>query len=177
MTILRTLLLSCVFVHCSVLDASEEKADSPVATVWIFVAVDCPIANGCAPEINSIYDDFHKRGIAFHLVYPEPSLTTEEITAHLEDYGFNMGFKHDIDHDYVKKAGVTITPEVAVFGGDGTLLYRGRINNRYSDYGDRRKAATEHYLRDCLGQLLTGEPVTFHENDAIGCYIEALSGN
>lgn len=172
MTLIR-LILSLVFLVPS-LSSAEEKEK---ASVWIFVAVDCPIANGYAPEMIRLQDDFESRGVAFTLIYPEPGLSESAISSHLKDYALDLDYHHDRDHSYVKKSGVTTTPEVAVFDANDQLVYRGKIDNRYTEFGDRRNTATETYLRDVLSDLLAGNPVEFRETEAIGCFIEALAGN
>ena len=144
------------------------------AVVWIFTAVDCPVANGYAPELNRLRNDYEGLCIEFTLVYTEPSLSQSAIGAHLKDYSLYFSYNHDGDHTFVKKAGVTTTPEVAVFDADDQLVYRGKIDNRYSEFGDRRNTATETYLRDVLERVLSGEDIDFHETEPIGCFIEPL---
>lgn len=161
-----------------VTEASDsESPAAPVATVWIFTAVDCPIANAYAPEFNRLHEEYGSRGISLTLVYPEAPLREAEITAHLGDFALTLPFQHDHEHEIVKKCGVTTTPEVAIFDTRDVLVYRGKIDNLFSDFGSRRNTATETYLRDVLDQLLNGETVAFHETEPIGCYIENLPEN
>jgi len=150
---------------------------STVAEVWIFTAVDCPIANGYAPEMTRLRDDYDAKQVKFVLVYSEPSVTAEEIRAHRSDYALTLPAVHDPLHRRVRKAGATTTPEVAVFNRDDQLVYRGRIDDRYTEFGDRRSQPTETYLRDVLDRLVSGEEIEFHSTEPIGCFIEALSEN
>jgi len=48
---------------------------------------------------------------------------------------------------------------VAVWSADGRELYRGRLDNRYSDYGKERPAPTRRDLDDALAAILNGKPV------------------
>ena len=41
----------------------------------VFIAHDCPIANGYAPEIQRIAAHYGPQKIAFYLVYVEPDLS------------------------------------------------------------------------------------------------------
>ena len=152
-----------------------EEADT--ISVWIFTAIDCPIANGYAPELTRIQHDYESRGVEFLIVYPEPTLSKSEIEAHLAEYQLQFSYQHDSNHTLVSRSGATVTPEVVVFAPKDHLVYRGKIDNRYSEYGDRRNSATETYLRDVLDRLLSGSTVEFHETEAIGCFIEALAEN
>lgn len=178
MTLTR-FLLSLLFLASLLTSAQEEKTghSTPRGKVWIFVAVDCPIANGYAPELNRLQQDFESRGIDFTLVYPEPSLHESSIISHLKEYSLDFDYHHDRTHRLVTKSGVIVTPEAAVFDSNDQLIYRGKIDDRYSEFGDRRSIATKTYLRDVLEQLLAGEEIGFHETESIGCYIEALAEN
>ncbi|MEM1441404.1 MAG: redoxin family protein [Verrucomicrobiota bacterium] len=165
------------FAVLLVLSSEGLPNDKPLANVWIFTAIDCPIANGYSPELNRIRKEFSSKAIDFTLVYPEPTLTVSQIEAHLSEYELSFDFHHDKNHERVAASGVTVTPEVAVFAETGQLVYRGRIDNRYSEYGDRKNTATETYLRDVLQKLLSGTEVEFSETEPIGCFIEALATN
>lgn len=145
---------------------------APIASVDLFVATDCPIANGYAPEIERLHLVYRERGVAFRLVFPDRDLTEEFVKQHLADYAVTAPFVIDRDRALVKRAAATTTPEVVVFDREGSIAYRGRIDNRYSDLGDRRGTVTEFYLRDALDALLAGRKPALDKTDAIGCLIE-----
>jgi hypothetical protein len=75
----------------------------------------------------------------------------------------------DPAHVLVKKTGVTIAPEVAVLAPDGKILYRGRIDDWYIDYGKRRAAPTQRDLRNALDAIVQGKAVPRPTTRAIGC--------
>jgi hypothetical protein len=145
---------------------------APLATVDLFVATDCPIANGYAPEIERLHRSYLGKGIPFRLVFPDDDLTEEKVRSHLADYGLTLPFEIDRDHSLVKRAKASTTPEVVVFGPAGEILYQGRIDNRYSDLGDRRGTVTEFYLREALDAILAGRKPPISKTEAIGCLIE-----
>ena len=145
-----------------------------VATVEFFISTDCPIANSYAPEIRRIQEKYQSKQITCLLVYPDPTLTEEEVKTHLADYALPMPYVIDADHTLVNRAGATTTPEVVLFDGKGELVYRGCIDNLYSQPGDRRHEATEQWLRDALEALLRGEKPAITRTEAIGCIIESI---
>jgi hypothetical protein len=71
----------------------------------------------------------------------------------------------------VKKSGVTIAPEVAVLAPDGKVVYRGRIDDWYVDYGKRRAEPTQRDLRNALDAVVQGKGVPAATTQAIGCYL------
>jgi len=64
---------------------------------------------------------------------------------------------------------VSTAPEVAVLAPDGTVLYRGRIDDWYADYGKRRAQPTQNDLRNALDAILQGKKVTAPTTKALGC--------
>lgn len=170
---MRWIFFSLLFSAVSLMKGVGGEPKS-LASVMIFIATDCPIANSYAPEINRIYQDYSEKGIAIQLVYPDTELQEEDLVKHVAEYRLKLPTTIDRDHTLVKRAGVSITPEVAVFDAGGKVVYRGRIDNLYADYGERRREVTERYLRDALDAMLRGEIPSVKETPAIGCLIERL---
>jgi len=144
------------------------------ATVFLFVRTDCPIANRYVPDVKALEQEYTPRGVHFWLVYPDPAETADKIRAHLREYGYAIDALRDPHHDLVERVGATITPEAAVFGPGGELLYRGRIDDRYVDFGRTKPRADEHDLARALDDVLAGRPVSTPRTQAVGCYISAL---
>lgn len=160
-------------VPCSLVPGDEPAAEA-VATVAIFIATDCPIANSYVPEFNRLRADYSAKGIEIRLVYPDPEVTEDDVKKHVADYGLELPTAIDRDHTLVKRAGVTTTPEAAVFDAEENVVYRGRIDNLYADFGERRRQVTERYLRDALEAILKGEKPAVATTEAVGCLIEPL---
>jgi hypothetical protein len=144
------------------------------AVVLVFTATDCPISNRYAPEIERIHRRFAAKKVSFWLVYPNPGESVEAIRAHVGDFGYGFGVLRDPEHSLVKRTGVRVTPEAAVFVSERALVYRGRIDDLYLDFGRTRSAATTHDLADALEAALEGKPVRNERTTAVGCYIPEL---
>jgi thiol-disulfide isomerase/thioredoxin len=141
------------------------------ATVLFFVADECPIVNSYMPEMNRIVAQYAPQKVAFFAVYSDPSVSSAAIRRHAEGFALHMPLIADKAHLLVRRAGATVTPEVAVFAPDGRLVYRGRIDDWYVDFGRRRTAPTQHYLREALDEVLRGAPVAVAQVPPIGCSI------
>ena len=143
------------------------------ATVVMFVLTDCPISNYFAPEMAVIRKKYGPRGVSFALVHVNPKTPPAEAKAHAEVYGLeDFSLLFDPTRKLVAETGATVTPEVAVLSPTGSVLYRGRINNRYADYGVKRQVISRHDLRDALDAVLAGRVVEDKTTTAIGCLIE-----
>ena len=144
------------------------------ASVFLFVRSDCPISNRYAPELRRLATKFAPRGVAFYLIYPDPLESPDMIRAHIRDYNYPGTPLRDPDHRLVRITEARVTPEAAVYTPDNRLVYRGRIDDWYVDFGKPRAAATTHDLEDALEAVLGGRPVAGARTTAVGCFIGDL---
>jgi hypothetical protein len=156
-------------------DALQAPAGTK-AIVFIFTSTDCPISNRYAPEVRRIADAFQAKGVVFRLVYPNPSEDAKAIREHMRAYAYDGAFEplRDSKLTLAKFAGATVTPE-AVIVANGTVAYRGRIDDRFVDLGRERPAATRRDLFDALTAVVAGKPVAHPTTQAVGCFISDLA--
>ena len=153
---------------------SPFKLDGQAASVLFFIQQDCPVSNRYAPEIARIVSEYQPKKIRFYLVYIDPTVETKQIEAHLREFSLpDIPVLHDAKRSLVSATGVSVTPEVAVVGNRGEILYRGRIDNLYEALGKPRRIVTEHDLRNALEAVLRNRQVPVARTQAIGCYISA----
>ena len=138
----------------------------------VFIASDCPISNGYAPEIQRICTEFAQRGVRCTLVYEDAGITPGAVQSHLTEYRYqNVATVIDTARSLAKHAGATVTPEAVVLDSRGEIRYRGRIDNFYAALGKPRQRATTHELRDALAAVVAGRTVERPRTKALGCYI------
>jgi thiol-disulfide isomerase/thioredoxin len=142
--------------------------------VFVFVRADCPISNRYAPTIQQLASQYGERA-AFFLVYPIASETPQQIRKHLQDYGYHLPALRDPDLMLARESQIRITPEAAVFSSDKKLLYHGRIDNWYVEFGRSRSAPTTHDLASALESAVSGSPVSVTTEPAVGCFIPGLT--
>ena len=151
--------------------AVDAFAAAAKVRVFVFVRTDCPISNRYAPELKRLNSEFTARGVAFSIVYADPSETSGNIRHHMQEYGFPGTAIRDPGHMLVRRAQATITPEAAVFSATGELLYHGRIDNRYLELGKYTANPTRHDLEDSIAAALDGRPQPKASAPAVGCYL------
>ncbi len=141
------------------------------AIVFVFLRADCPISNRYAPELRRLQEKFAPLGVRFWLVYSDPALKPAAIRKHAEEFQLPMSILRDPVHWLVRRGRVRVTPEVAVFVAHGDLVYHGRIDNRFVDFGLERPDPTERDLEQVLESVLAGRPIKNRSRPAVGCYI------
>jgi hypothetical protein len=150
--------------------------NSRSATVILFARTDCPISNRLAPEIRRLYEVYQPRGVDFYLVYVDPLEGSEVIRKHLEEFHYPCPGLRDPTHTLVARCGATVTPEAVVFNQNRDMIYRGRVNDQYVDFGQARTEPTTHDLADAIESTLSGRSVSDPRTKAIGCLIKDLKG-
>ena len=142
------------------------------ANVRFFIASDCPISNGYAPEIQKLCAQYEGKGVRCTLLYEDVGIDRRSAQKHLDEYRYRgIPAAIDADRKIANFAQATVTPEAVLVDSKGEIRYRGRINNFYAALGKPRQQVTQHDLADALHAVLTGKPVPNPETKALGCYI------
>jgi hypothetical protein len=145
--------------------------------VFVFARIDCPISNRYAPLIRKLAKRYESSGIRFWLVFPDPDTTVSQIRRHMREYEYSMPALTDPGHRLAALAEVRVTPEVGVFGVGTNLLYHGRIDDRFVDFGTERPTATRHELEEVLEAVAADQPVITVSRPGVGCSIADLGKN
>jgi len=155
------------------IDSAEVHIPNPdkSATVLLFLSTDCPIANKYAPEIRRIQRRFEKKSVVFLRVYDDTYHDVEDLREHTEEYDYAMPAILDSAQQIIRRSGATITPEAVVLDKNGAIVYRGRIDDRFIDFGRYRQHAQSRDLIDALNATLNGEAPPNPRTKAIGCFI------
>ena len=149
------------------------RAAQGKVVVLIFVRTDCPVSNRYAPAIQQLSAKNAGKAV-FFLVYPSKKETADSIRKHDREFGYRLAALRDPQHILVKESQAQITPEAAVFDANRRLIYHGRIDNLYEDFGHARKSATTHELADAIEAAIAGKTLTANATPAVGCYISDL---
>ena len=147
--------------------------DSPraaAAAVQFFLRTDCPVSNRYAPEIAAIYRDYAAKGVDFQLVYPLGG----DIEKHRTEYQLPIAATGDPGGQLSRRANATVTPQAAVFH-NGELVYSGRIDDRYLDFGKYRQQPLHRELRETLDAILAGRAPKTATAKAVGCAIPSAA--
>jgi thiol-disulfide isomerase/thioredoxin len=144
------------------------------ATVFVFVATDCPNSNTYAPVLARLYREFSPRGIAFFNVFSDPAESAATVGKHDADFKTPFPALLDPHQTLARETGARSTPEVVILGAQGQQLYRGRVDDRFIEPGKTRYQPTENDLQEALDAIVQGKPVPHPVTRTIGCAIPGI---
>ena len=142
--------------------------------VLVFVRTDCPISNRYAPLLQEMSVKYGSEA-AFWLVFPDKNESPESIRSYLQEFNYKLPALRDREHSLVKKSGAKVTPEAAVFNSKRALVYHGRIDDLYREFGKARRAATTHELADAIEAASKGVAPPSAAAEGVGCFISDRS--
>ena len=182
LALLSTLLLSGALAqspvvrHFSLPDTegrkhSVEEWRQTRAVVLFFISTECPISNRYAPEINRIAASFASQQVVFYAVHSDPALSASEARQHATDFGYKFTVLLDPTQVLASQTGVEATPTAVILSPQGAVLYRGRIDNRYLDFGRYRDTNIKPDLQLALQAVLNGKPIEEPTTKVIGCVL------
>lgn len=149
---------------------------TPETKAWLFVflGVECPIANRCLPELVELKREFTGAGVRFCYVYPNPDETPELIRRHQADYGLTGEVFRDPELRLARQLDASKTPEAVFLDAAGHLIYRGRINDQFLALGQGKPAPTRRDLADALAQFRAGKPPAGLVQPPVGCTFRSV---
>ena len=141
------------------------------AIVLVFLSFECPVSTSYAQPLADMAKEFGKYGVAFVGLTTNEDETSAQVAKQARHFNLNFPVYLDAKLAAANALKADITPECFVLDGDYVLRYRGRIDNSYSERLKRHPQVTRHDLRQVLGELLSGRPVSEPATVAIGCVI------
>ena len=140
--------------------------------VLVFVTTDCPVANAYQPTLREIAKEFAEADVDFYQINPTKSATIEKAKQHVADFDIASPMILDPDQTIARRVGAEVTPESFLISPQQEILYRGRIDDLYVGFGNRRQSPTSHDLRDAITAALAAKPISTSVTKAIGCLIQ-----
>ena len=145
-----------------------------LASVYVFLGLQCPVSNGYIPELNRQAAAFRPRGITFLGVVSSAHTTAADVRDHQRQYPLEFPVLYDPTGSGRLQLQATHVPQVVVVEPSGRVLYRGRIDDRYASLGTQRPQTRHHDLRELLAAVADGDEVSYRTTTPVGCLLEAL---
>jgi peroxiredoxin len=148
---------------------AEFKDKKPVAVV--FLGTECPVNNAYLPVLAEMHKEFAAKGIQFLAINSNWQDSPLRVAAHAKEHGLPFPVLKDTANVVADKFGARRTPEAFVLTPDGTIVYQGRIDDRFGFGGTTRPTPTRRDLAEAIEDVLAGKPVRVAKTDVAGCLI------
>ena len=139
--------------------------------VLVFINTECPIANAYHPTLRRLREEFSDSRFDFVMVHADANLKIDAARKHQKDFEITWPIVLDSGNKIARRVAAKVTPEAIVVDAKGVVLYRGRIDDRYQDYGRKRPEPSTHDLKVAMQAIVEGKSVPTPETKAIGCVI------
>lgn len=139
------------------------------AVVLFVLNTECPVSNFYAPEYGRLAQAFAGKGVLFYGIHPDPDLSAAAAAQHAAEYRLPFPVLLDPTQVVTRQTGVERVPSAVVLSPAGRILYRGRIDDRYTAEGVRREVPSTRDLENALRAVTEGKLPSVTETKAFGC--------
>lgn len=153
---------------------SLQELKSNTATVIMFICNHCPYVKLINEGMVKIANDYNDKGIRFIAInsndvaaYPEDSPENMKKTA--ERYSYPFPYLFDESQNVARQYDAACTPDIFVYDGNLSLVYRGQFDDARPGNG---KQVTGASLRAALDDIIAGKAVSAQQIPSIGCNIK-----
>lgn len=148
------------------------KPDDGKIKVVVFTCNSCPYAKAFEPRLIEIANRFGNKGVSFYAVNPNDDVqytdeTLPNMKKRADEKEYPFPYLKDGDSSTARAYGARVTPHVYVIDGDGTLRYRGYVDD--SAKPAERKTTG---LIDALTAMTNGRDIANADTRAFGCTIK-----
>ena len=143
--------------------ATVDSKDVKVPTAYMIVGVNCGATPAYEKRFKAVEDEFRAKGVDFFWVFPNKTETLEAKQAWMKKVGLKGGMIDDVGAKIVKALEVPNTAHVILTDKDGTIVYRGGLDDSREEAGVKNR-----YLADAIKAVLAGKPVTTSTTKAFG---------
>ncbi|MEM7600611.1 MAG: hypothetical protein AAF357_04255 [Verrucomicrobiota bacterium] len=142
----------------------------PKPVVLVFIGPDCPIVRRSVEPLNEMAMGQDK--MQFFGVISSPDVGRAEAVKFRDEFRVEFPIILDSVGDLALRLQPTTVPEAFVIAGNGEMLYRGAIDDRFASPGRPRKHASAHYLRDAMEAVAVGTKPEIRATEPVGCLFE-----
>ncbi len=142
------------------------------ATLLISLDPECPVSQLYTPLLDSLAGVLPAHGVGMIGFHPSPFTNTEAVRSFMNEALPKMPHVVDSACQLAQALDCRVMPEVFLIDANGTLRYRGAMDDRVVRAGRKKPHATRHPLKEALQAVLGGQQVMEARTVAHGCIVE-----
>ncbi len=156
----------------------DDFADASALLV-MFICNHCPYVKHVAAELAALGEEYAGSDVAIvainsndAILYPDDAPAAMKTEA--ETRGYTFPYLYDESQEVAKAYTAACTPDFFLFGADGTLAYRGRLDGSRPN---TEVPVTGVELRAAIEAVRSGAEAPPQQNPSMGCNIKWRKGN
>jgi peroxiredoxin len=149
-------------------DLKDEKSK---IIVFVFLSIECPMANSYIEQLNGIARTYRDRGVKVIGINANRGEDVTDIKAHVKEYRVQFSMLVDPEQVAVAALGARVNPQAFVLDPRRVVRYQGRIDDGYAARLKARTRIGRRDLVEAIDDLLADKPVRVAETTAFGCPI------
>jgi peroxiredoxin len=132
---------------------------------------DCPIVQRHyhAKTMTTLHDKYKSKNVVWLAINSSNYVTNHIDQKWASEQGITYPILNDAPGDVGRLYGATNTPQMFVIGTDGTLLYKGAIDN---DRNGDLETGKINYVDQAVTEILASKPVSVPETKPYGCTVK-----
>ena len=141
--------------------------------VVIFMCNHCPYVKAVIQRLIDLQEETLSRGVGLVAIncndaqkYPDDSFESMQKVA--VKWGMNFPYLFDESQTVAKKYDAVCTPDIYVYGKEGKLLYRGRLDDNW----ENADQVTQRDLKQAIDCILADQEVPAKQVPSMGCSIK-----
>jgi thiol-disulfide isomerase/thioredoxin len=151
---------------------SLEGVRGEKGTAVVFTCNECPYSKGYEDRLIELARNYQPKGISFIAINPnDPKIVPgdgfEFMVQRARDKGFPFPYAFDETQATAAAYGAKVTPHIFLLNGNGTLVYRGRIDDSVKEDEVKKRD-----FKAALDALVAGGPIRVAETKAFGCSVK-----
>ncbi|MEM6394131.1 MAG: redoxin domain-containing protein [Planctomycetota bacterium] len=155
----------------------DQFADQNVVLVW--QSINCPWDKmredgGYQRVLSPLAEKYQDKGIVFLAINSNKTESVEEIAAYATKHNIPYPILKDLNNVVADTYGAKTTPHIYIKGKDGTLVYKGGLEEVPTSPGKCGEMDVQ-YLVPVLDALLAGETLPFTSTESKGCSIKRVN--
>jgi len=141
-------------------------------TAVIFTCNTCPYSQGYEARLIALARDYQPQGIAFIAINANDAKTVpgdsfDKMVERAREKDYPFPYLQDETQATAAAYGAKVTPHIFLLDAQGTLVYRGRVDDSLEE-----GKVTKREFTDALGALAAGKPIPAAETKAFGCGVK-----
>ena len=143
--------------------ATVDSRDVKVPTAYMLIGVNCGSTPAYEKRFRAIEDEYRAKGVDFFWVFPNKTESLEVKQGWMKKLGLKGAMIDDVGAKIAQALECKQTAQVVLTDKDGTIVFRGGIDDSRDEGGVKRR-----HMAEAIKEVMAGKPVSCTTSRAPG---------